>query len=164
MDHAEVPPDISTTGAERRHPRLCLSGIDLRLGRTPGPIRLAVSPSASSRSRSARRAATRTCLVWRPERLRREGSSLSTSITASGLYSAELGIDASQMLGHVMAHELGHLLLPHGAHSLAGLMRRDGIAAQVEPATAGLLTFAPAEAALIRERLYASASRAYARE
>ena len=38
-------------------------------------------------------------------------------------YSAELGMDASRLLGHVMAHELGHLLLPYDAHSVAGLMR-----------------------------------------
>ena len=40
-------------------------------------------------------------------------------------YSAELGLDRSELLGYVMAHELGHLLLPDGAHSLAGLMRRE---------------------------------------
>jgi hypothetical protein len=75
------------------------------------------------------------------------------------LYSAELGLDASQMPGHVMAHELGHLLLPHGAHSTSGVMRGAWDGNQANQAITGLLTFTPAEAALIRERLSACASR-----
>ena len=73
-------------------------------------------------------------------------------------YSAELGLEASLLLGHVMAHELGHLLLPYGAHSLAGLMRPAWDRAQVRAATEGLLTFTPDQADLIRERLQASAT------
>ena len=68
-------------------------------------------------------------------------------------YSAELGLDRSELLGYVMAHELGHLLLPHGAHSAAGLMRPALDRAQVRAAIAGLLTFTPDQAALIRARL-----------
>ena len=75
-------------------------------------------------------------------------------------YSAHLGLDASQMLGHVMAHELGHLLLPLGAHSVTGVMRAAWDGAQANQARMGLLSFAPAEGALIRERLSACASRA----
>ena len=71
-------------------------------------------------------------------------------------YSAELGLETSLLLGHVMAHELGHLLLPHGAHSLAGLMRPAWDRAQVRAATEGLLTFTPDQADLIRERLQAA--------
>ena len=63
------------------------------------------------------------------------------------LYSATLGLNASQMLGHVMAHELGHLLLPHGAHSTTGVMRGAWDGAQAKQANLGLLTFSPAEAA-----------------
>jgi hypothetical protein len=74
-------------------------------------------------------------------------------------YSAELALDVSQMLGHVMAHELGHLLLPNDAHSFTGVMRGAWDWAQANQATAGLLTFAPDQAALIRDRLRASASR-----
>jgi len=74
------------------------------------------------------------------------------------LYSAEVGLDAPRMLGHVMAHELGHLLLPHGSHSLTGVMRGRWDGAQAKQATLGLLTFAPAEAALIRDRLTACPS------
>jgi hypothetical protein len=73
-------------------------------------------------------------------------------------YSAELGLQASQMLGHVIAHELGHLLLPHEAHSLVGVMRPAWDRAQVNGALRGLLAFTPDEANLIRARLSASAS------
>lgn len=73
-------------------------------------------------------------------------------------YSADLGMHASQLLGHVMAHEMGHLLLPYGAHALAGVMRPEWDRAQVKNAAAGTLTFTPDQAALIRERLQASAS------
>ena len=66
---------------------------------------------------------------------------------------------AATMLSHdAMAHEMGHLLLPHGAHSVAGLMRAEWDRAQVRNAATGLLTFTPDQASLIRERLRASAS------
>jgi hypothetical protein len=68
-------------------------------------------------------------------------------------HSANLGMDASELLGHVMAHELGHLLLPYDAHSFAGVMRPAWDRAQVANALDGRLTFMPAQAALIRARL-----------
>ena len=73
-------------------------------------------------------------------------------------HSADLGMYAWQLLGHVMAHEMGHLLLPHGAHAAAGVMRAEWDRAQVKSADAGQLTFTSAQASLIRERLQASAS------
>jgi len=73
-------------------------------------------------------------------------------------YSAQLGLDASQLLGHVIAHELGHLLLPHGAHSLSGIMRPAWDRPQVKGATQGTLTFTPDQVDRIRTGLQASAS------
>ena len=73
-------------------------------------------------------------------------------------YSGELGMATSQLLGHVMAHELGHLLLPHGAHALSGVMRAEWDPLQVRNATRGTLTFTPDQAGMIRQRLQASAS------
>ena len=67
--------------------------------------------------------------------------------------SRELTLELAQLLGLVMAHEMGHLLLPYGAHSLAGIMRPEWDRAQVKNATEGLLTFTPDQAALIRARL-----------
>jgi hypothetical protein len=62
------------------------------------------------------------------------------------------------MLGHVMAHELGHLLLPHGAHSVVGVMRPAWDRAQAKGALEGTMTFTPDQAELIRTLLSASAS------
>lgn len=57
------------------------------------------------------------------------------------------------ILGHVMAHELGHLLLPYDTHAESGLMRVDWSREDLEHAAHGLLLFTPREAALIRARL-----------
>lgn len=73
-------------------------------------------------------------------------------------YSAQLGLDPSQMLGHVMAHELGHLLLPYGAHSVGGIMRPSWDRVQANRAAEGTLRFTPDQTSLIRERLHAPAS------
>ena len=56
-------------------------------------------------------------------------------------YSADLQLDAALMIGHVIAHELGHLPLPHGAHSLAGIMRPAWDRAQANGVVQGVLTF-----------------------
>jgi len=73
-------------------------------------------------------------------------------------FSALLGMHASQLLGHVMAHEMGHLLLPNGAHAPTGVMRQEWDKTQAKNAATGLLTFTPNEASFIRERLRGSAS------
>jgi hypothetical protein len=57
------------------------------------------------------------------------------------------------MLAHVIAHEIGHLLLPKGWHSRRGLMRGTWDRAQVEDAARGALTFTPDEVRIIRADL-----------
>jgi len=54
------------------------------------------------------------------------------------------------VLGHVIAHELGHLMLGTSTHSSFGLMAAGWSAADLERAPAGLLEFSSAEAATIR--------------
>lgn len=71
--------------------------------------------------------------------------------------SAAWRIDAAQMLSHVIAHEMGHLLLPYPAHALVGVMRPEWDRAQAEAAT-GALTFTRDQVKLIRQRLSACAS------
>ena len=63
------------------------------------------------------------------------------------------GVDAPLLLGHVMAHEMGHLLLPAGGHTAAGLMKAGWDMHQSVLASAGKLTFAPNQASLIRAHL-----------
>lgn len=64
-----------------------------------------------------------------------------------------LSLDVSQMLGHVMAHEMGHLLLPYGSHSMAGLMKGGWDTRQAVLASMGALTFDANQAAVVRARL-----------
>ena len=62
-------------------------------------------------------------------------------------------VDLSTMLGHVIAHEVGHLLLPTYSHSPTGLMRGEWDKRQVRDAARGALTFTDAQAQKIRALL-----------
>ena len=59
-------------------------------------------------------------------------------------------IDLSTMLAYVIAHELGHLLLPGNAHSDRGVMRPEWDGALVHEASTGALTFTHWQAERIR--------------
>ena len=59
-------------------------------------------------------------------------------------------VDLSTMLGHVIAHEVGHLLLPTDSHSHTGLMRGVWDDMQVRDAAGGTLTFTDGQAQKIR--------------
>ena len=54
-------------------------------------------------------------------------------------------VDVSTLLAYVIAHEIGHLLLPRMPHSATGLMKADWDKALVREATAGSLTFTDAQ-------------------
>jgi hypothetical protein len=58
-------------------------------------------------------------------------------------------IDTGSVLACVIAHEIGHLLLPGTAHSPTGLMQAQWDRALVHNAAAGSLTFTEAQAARI---------------
>jgi hypothetical protein len=58
--------------------------------------------------------------------------------------------DIACLLGHVIAHEIGHLLLPRTAHSRSGIMQA-GL--NVQLAGRGALFFSADQARLIRTRL-----------
>ena len=59
-------------------------------------------------------------------------------------------VDVSTMLAYVIAHEIGHLLLPGNAHSPTGVMQAGWDKALIRDAARGSLTFTPAQAARIR--------------
>ena len=71
-------------------------------------------------------------------------------------FAALHGLDAGSLLGHVIAHEIGHLLLRNNSHSQTGLMRAGWDKLQVTRLAACVLTFTPKESALIRSRLVSS--------
>ncbi len=59
------------------------------------------------------------------------------------------------ILGHVMAHELGHLLLGMGSHGASGLMHVPWHKKELEKAAQGLLLFTPWEIARMRRQVLA---------
>ncbi|MCW5977237.1 MAG: hypothetical protein KIT09_04130 [Bryobacteraceae bacterium] len=72
----------------------------------------------------------------------------------------EAGLNPAIILGHVIAHELGHLLLGAEAHSLRGMMRCRWFADELTAAVQGRLLFRPEEAermqAQVAERVTAA--------
>ena len=59
----------------------------------------------------------------------------------------------AKLLGHLMAHEVGHLLLPVHSHSPTGLMRAEWSRAELELARVGRLRFTDVQAQLIRTKV-----------
>ena len=59
-------------------------------------------------------------------------------------------VDLSTMLAYVIAHEVGHLLLPGYPHSSTGVMQANWDKALLRDATGGSLTFTEAQSARIR--------------
>jgi hypothetical protein len=57
------------------------------------------------------------------------------------------------LLGYILAHELGHLLLGHGSHSRAGIMKAVVVPDDIVQLRQGTVTFHPAEAKRMRDHL-----------
>ena len=75
---------------------------------------------------------------------------------AYAFYHRMLGVPADRLarwMAVVTAHELGHLLLPHGAHAAEGLMRGEWHAAEVWRLEVEGLGFTLHQAQQIRQRL-----------
>jgi hypothetical protein len=66
-------------------------------------------------------------------------------------------IDVPQLLGHVMAHEIGHLLLGSSVHSDEGIMRADFRRPDLKKAAQRQLLFTPDQISAIQRRLLAEA-------
>jgi len=58
-----------------------------------------------------------------------------------------------QMLGHIMAHEMGHLLLSRPGHTTKGIMIGPWNTKELRQAAEGNLLFTPVEAAKMREEV-----------
>lgn len=64
-----------------------------------------------------------------------------------------LGLDLHVVLGHTIAHEIGHLLLGTNSHTNTGVMRRTWRDREVRLAITGLLGFTEAHAEEMRARV-----------
>jgi hypothetical protein len=58
-----------------------------------------------------------------------------------------------ELLGYVLAHELGHLLLGTNSHSASGIMQPRWDSSTLRPAALSSLRFTPAQSAVLRSRL-----------
>jgi hypothetical protein len=67
----------------------------------------------------------------------------------AGFYNVEVAM----ILGPLMAHEMGHLLLPYRSHTASGLMKGGWDSQQTRLATTGGMTFEESQAGLIRARV-----------
>ena len=68
-------------------------------------------------------------------------------------FSRSQGLDAATMLGHVMAHELGHLLLGSNRHALRGVMRPRWTRRDLHRSQIGALRFSPNQARRMRAQV-----------
>jgi hypothetical protein len=72
----------------------------------------------------------------------------------------ELKVSLPELLGHIIAHEMGHLLLGSNAHSPLGIMRATWRRTELELASKGDLLFSAGEAKTMQARLRAIESAA----
>jgi hypothetical protein len=66
---------------------------------------------------------------------------------------------ASTLLGHVLAHEIGHLLLRSGKHSISGIMSGRWAGGELRKISEGAMFFEAHESKVMRDRLSALASK-----
>jgi hypothetical protein len=60
---------------------------------------------------------------------------------------------APTLLGHVLAHEIGHLLLRSGTHSISGIMSGRWAGGELRRISEGAMFFDPHESKVMRDRL-----------
>jgi hypothetical protein len=60
---------------------------------------------------------------------------------------------ASTLLGHVLAHEIGHLLLRSNSHSISGIMSGRWAGGELRTISEGAMFFMPHESKVLRDRL-----------
>jgi hypothetical protein len=91
---------------------------------------------------------------------RGEGNYANVYFTALSSAKALSVIQEGDLLGYVVAHELGHLLLGKESHSAGGLMRAKWEVAELQDGSRGTLLFSRDEAEKIRSRYLAAVARA----
>jgi hypothetical protein len=111
-------------------------------------LRILPQPRATLASRSALGEAL-------PCQLRRDGCIASVFLNRAKQLADRTGMSVHQVLGHAMAHELGHLLLGSNSHSGWGLMRAVWNSQDIQRAAKGALLFTSVEAEVIGQKVLA---------
>jgi hypothetical protein len=74
-------------------------------------------------------------------------------------FSKAIGIAPGRLLGYVLAHEIGHLLLPRGGHARSGIMREPWGPSELRQLSMGTLLFSAEYGSALRAELVRSTSR-----
>jgi hypothetical protein len=157
FDYAGVPVMILEPAMQESKRILASAGVDLLWVRCPTtPERLTLERSCQDLPRSSTlllhilpHAATR--LQTKPREFgfavpgERDGVGGYATIFYDCFDQLGMAIGESAAMGHVIAHELGHLLLGEGHHSGAGIMKANWPQKQIELAAQGALAFNRAE-------------------
>ena len=112
---------------------------------SPGPAKLAVRLMSRSMGQRLPHEQDSFGFAMFPE----DGSFATVSNVFSGHaqdFASDHGLPYSVMLGHLIAHELGHLLLGVGSHSSTGIMHVPWHLKELKSAAQGLLNFTPEQA------------------
>jgi hypothetical protein len=163
-DYARVPPAILAAAAEEAARVLHKAGIEVRwtLGLTPrvgtpAGVEAAELPLLTVEIFAPRHATpVRSPSVLGFTVLPADGSQ---GVYAGVRYGAverqlrETAASLPQVLGYVIAHEVGHLLLGTNAHAAWGVMSAQLSGAYFDRAAQGTLLFAPDEAAQLRKAI-----------
>jgi len=125
----------------------------------PGPTRLALRVLSRSMAERLRRVTDSLGFAMIPE----DGSFATVANVFS--YDADRLADRRKMrygvlLGHLSAHELGHLLLGGGSHSSHGIMHVPWRLNTLETMAQGSMTFTPEQAEKMRTNIQARMARA----
>ncbi len=152
LDGVGVPADILQQAQDEASRIFELSGIRLVWagGRTPNARHVILKIASAPPSRKSRQPGVLGLAVE---------TNQATGILAWLFYDRidehrrVLGLEAPLLLGHVMAHEMGHLLLPTGSHVQSGVMRGGWDKLQASLAKSRSLRFGPDETREIRAHL-----------
>ena len=169
-DYAGVPAEIKSQAekeAERiyRHGRVSIEWLDCPLSSgevaqypacevAPGPAKLALRILPQSMAERMRQGQDSFGFALYPE----DGSFATVANVFSDdpeALARRRGLSRPVMLGHLMAHELGHLLLGVRSHSASGIMHVPWQKKELEIIAQGSLLFTPREAQTMRSQIQA---------
>ncbi len=118
---------------------------------TDGPLHLAVA--ILSQEMTERKGAREDAMGVAPGTVQQRGRMAYIFYDRVADTAARHGQCVSEILGSVIAHEVGHLLLPYGSHSGEGVMRGEWDQRQIQLAAISALSFTPPQRQAIRSTL-----------